>query len=82
MTININRLNNEWKAVKGNFTKEETVCPRCNNRVAYILSYDADGFGMPGILTFKYNKHYAYKCPICPNFEAVSTEVAKAIING
>lgn len=82
MTINLNRFHFKWKPVKGDFKMAEKYCPRCNNRVQYFLAYDGDGIGFPGIWTYTYSKHYAYKCPICPNFEEISNEVAKAIIKG
>lgn len=82
MGIYKERYNNEWRAVKGDFKKEACICPRCRNKVEYTLCYDGDGIGFPGFLTLKYNKIYAYKCPICPNYEDVSPELAKAIING
>jgi hypothetical protein len=80
MGIYSTRYNFEWKPVKGNFRQEEITCPRCNNKVQYQLCFDGDGFGFPGILTYKFNKQYAYKCPICPNFEVISNEVVKAIL--
>jgi len=80
MGIYSTRYNFDWKPVKGNLRQEEITCPRCNNKVQYQLCCDGDGIGFPGLLTYKYNKQYAYKCPICPNFEVVSKEVAKAIL--
>lgn len=82
MGIYSNRYNLEWKKVKGNFTKETQVCPRCKNTVRYELVSDGDEIGLLGILTYKYAKFYAYKCPICPNYEPLSKEVAKAIMKG
>ena len=81
MTVINNRLAN-WKPVKGNYTQAKKICPRCNNNVSYELAWDGDGYGMPGIWTFKYNKIYVFKCPICPNFEPLSKESAKAILKG
>lgn len=72
----------EWKRVRGDHQKEEQVCARCNNKVRYFLAFDGNEVGLLGILTYKYAVHYAYKCPICPNFEEVSKEVAKAIMKG
>ena len=66
--------------VKGDITETEKICTRCDNKVAYELVYIADGVGFPGIWTLKYNKHYFYKCPICPNYDPVDKEVAKALI--
>jgi hypothetical protein len=82
MGIYSTRYNFEWKKVKGNFEKEEQICPRCKNNVKYSLCFDGDEIGLLGVLTYKYSKKYVYKCPICPNFEEVSNELAKAIIKG
>jgi hypothetical protein len=82
MTIRMQRYDFEWKEVKGVRKKTMQVCPRCQNNVEYFLASDGDGIGFPGIWTYKYSKVYAYKCPICPNFEEVQKEVAKAIIKG
>jgi hypothetical protein len=82
MAIDSTRFHFNWKKVKGNFTKPESFCPRCTNKVSYFLVWDGSEAGLLGILTYKYAKFYAYKCPICPNFEEVSVEVAKAIMRG
>lgn len=82
MSVNIQRNYNEWKVAKTTYRRESAKCPRCNNFTQYQLVWDADGIGMPGILTFKYNKQYALKCPICPNAEPISKEVAEAILRG
>lgn len=68
--------------MKGGHQKDYGVCPRCNNNKPYKLVYDASEYGLVGILTFKYNKMYAFKCPVCPNFEYISKELAQAIIKG
>lgn len=70
-----------WKAVKGNHPTKSLVCPRCHNRVDYYFAYAATSFvGLFGLaLSFATSKTYAYKCPVCPNVEEVSDEVAKAI---
>jgi hypothetical protein len=82
MSVNIQRNYKEWKAAKTTFRREAARCPRCNNVTQYQLVWDADGIGMPGILTFKYNKQFALKCPICPNVEPISKELAEAILEG
>jgi len=82
MSIRTTRFNFEWKKVRGSYKKEKQKCSRCNNIVQYELSYDGNEFGFPGLLSYKFSKVYAYKCPICPNFEAVENEVAKAIMKG
>lgn len=73
-----------WKAVKGNYSKKSLVCPRCHNQVDYYFAYAATGFfGLFGpALSVATSKTYAYKCPVCPNVEEVSDEVAKAIKRG
>ena len=81
----INRQYNNfyaWKDAKGARVKDFGVCPRCQNSKPYKLVYDSNEYGFPGLLSFKYNKKYAFKCPICPNFELISNELAKAIIKG
>ena len=82
MTINRYRYYNKWRFVKGNHIKDFGTCARCNNHKPYQLVYDANEAGLIGILTFKYNRIYAFKCPICPNFELIEDELAKAIIKG
>jgi hypothetical protein len=62
-----------WRAVKGEHKKELKPCPRCSNNVHYYLAYDVVDF---------FFKIYAYKCPICPNFEPIPKELATAIIKG
>ena len=81
MIIKGTRFYAEWKPVKGGFKKEQQKCPRCNNIVHYFLACDG-GFDLFSILESPYSKRYAYKCPICPNFEPVDDQVAKAIIKG
>jgi len=74
---------NKWNLVKGNFKQPSKKCPRCNNVVQYLLHWDNDssvGIGLFEII--KFSKHYAFKCPICPNHEPVEKEVAKAIMKG
>jgi phage FluMu protein Com len=82
VSVNIQRNFSEWKVAKTSYRREAEKCPRCNNVTHYQLVWDADGIGLPGILTFKYNKQYALKCPICPNVNAISKEVAEAIMRG
>jgi hypothetical protein len=72
----------EWKKEKGEHRKPLATCVRCNNQVQYVLCSDGDGIGFPGIWTFKYNKTYAFVCPICPHHEIISKELARAIIKG
>lgn len=67
----------QWKKAKGNRLGAEETCPRCRNRVHYFLAYVCDS-----ILFVEHNKHYAFKCPICPNFEQISKELANAIMRG
>lgn len=74
------RSNFEWKRVKGNSATKRKQCLRCHNEVDYFLAWDGAEFGLLGILTFKHSKIYSYKCPICPEFETIDNEVAKAII--
>ena len=80
MAVYSTRYSADWKLVKGNFTKSKQLCSRCNNEVSYQLVWDGDGIGMPGIWTLKYKKYYAFKCPICPQFEPVSAETVKAVM--
>lgn len=82
MGFYVSRYQYDWKPVKGGFTKPPCICPRCQNSVVSVLCSDGDGVGFPGLWTYKYNKVYAFKCPICPNFEEISAELAKAIIKG
>lgn len=72
----------EWKKEKGNHLKPMEICKRCSNQVQYALCSDGDGIGFPGLWTFKYNKRYAFVCPVCPNFEEVPRELARALIKG
>ncbi len=78
MTVHIFRNNHIWKKVAGNYEKKDCVCPRCKNKVNYILCFDFDSLWS----VFKYNHIYAYKCPICPNYDEISEQLAKAIIKG
>jgi len=80
MSIYVDRYQWDWKPVAGSIRRAQQVCPRCRNQVQYFLAYDGDGYGLPGILTFKLKQHYAFKCPICPNFDKVAKEEAKSII--
>jgi hypothetical protein len=82
MSIYVHRQNWDWKPATGKVKKEPQKCPRCNNDVQYFLVYDGDGLGLPGIWTLKMKQHYAFKCPICPNFVPVAKEEAKALISG
>lgn len=82
MSRNIISYTHNWKDVKGNHSKEYGQCPRCHNNDNYKLVYDASEYGFVGVLSFKYNKQYAFKCPICPNFDYISNELAKSIIKG
>ena len=74
--------NHQWKNVNGGYEKDYGVCPRCNNHKPYKLADDASTFILAGIPVFKYDKTYSFKCTVCPNFEYISNELAKAIIKG
>ena len=65
----------KWNKAKGNHLRAEETCPRCKNRVQYFLAYACDS-------TFfvEHNKQYAFKCPICPNFNEISKELANSIM--
>ena len=78
--IRIYKETYNWKPVKGSLPTKTTLCPRCNNQTEYFLAWDANEFGFPGIFTVATSKLYAYKCPICPAYEKLSVEIAKAII--
>ena len=80
MSVYVDQYNWKWKPAPGNVKKKPQTCPRCKNQVQYFLAYDGDGWGFPGIWTFKLKQHYAYKCPICPNFEPLAKEEAKALL--
>ena len=56
------------------------MCPRCNNKVEYQLVWDGEGIGFGDFDLITTKRAYAFKCPICPNFDAISNEVAKAIM--
>ena len=60
MSVYVDRHNWDWKPVPGNVKKKPQACPRCNNQVQYFLAYDGDGWGFPGIWTFKLKQHYAF----------------------
>ena len=70
----------KWKKVKGNQSSKRKICPRCKNDVEYFFAWDSEEFGFLGLLTFKHSKKYSFKCPICPEYELLSDEAAKAII--
>lgn len=82
MTFYKSRNYFDWKVVEGNFERESAICTRCGNLVNYKLVFDADEVGYLGLLTFKHNKKYAYKCPICPQHESIPALIAKNIIKG
>ena len=82
MGMYVNSYSANWRKVKGNFKSSKQLCPRCNNQVEYDLCSDSEGVGFGGIVMFATKTYYVYKCPICPNIEPVSNEVAKAIIKG
>jgi hypothetical protein len=82
MAIYTTQYNFNWKPVKGNYTKPKQLCPRCNNEVQYSLVWDGEGIGFGGFNLINTRKAYAFKCPICPNYDAVTNEVAKAILKG
>lgn len=72
----------KWKRVRGGYLRESQMCPRCNNVVRFELVWDSDGVGIGSFFLIYFKKIYAYKCPICPNFELVSNELVKAIKRG
>jgi len=84
------RFGLRWKLVKGNFKRPMKICPRCNNKVEYLLHWDnADTlFALGTFEVIKLNKFYAFKCPICPNFDLLNKDSklnvkeAKNIIKG
>jgi len=80
--INIYRSRHDWKPVNGGSRTKAVLCPRCKNEVEYYLAWDGTGWGVPGIFTIAITKVYAFKCPICPCYEELSAEVAKAIVKG
>lgn len=82
MTIYMHSYKLNWTKVCGDYKKEMQTCPRCGNDVAYELCYESDGVGIANVILFAIKKYYAYKCPICPNFELVPSELAKAILKG
>jgi hypothetical protein len=81
MVAFVTNYNFNWKPVKGSL-KKSVVCPRCHNKVEYNLCSDSARFGFLIGPHLKYGHVYAWKCPICPNHEEVSKQVAKAIIRG
>jgi len=82
MSLLVDRFDYDWKKVKGNHSVKNQKCVRCNNQVDYFLAWDGSGIGLPGVWTIGFNKVYSYKCPICPNFELINKELAKAILKG
>jgi len=82
VAIHTNKYQPEWKKVPGNYKKESVICPRCNNKVNYELVFESEGIGFGGIVLLATKKYYAYKCPICTNFDIIPTELAKAIMKG
>jgi ribosomal protein S27AE len=79
MAVYITKYSFEWKKVKGNIPTKKLLCPRCNNSVEYFLAWDGDTIGW-GKLSLPTSKAYVYKCPICPQYEVISQELAKALI--
>ncbi len=75
------RYHHDWRPVKGSILRDIQICQRCKNEVRYLLVYDGDGIGFPGIWTYKLKQYYAFKCPICPSFEEVTKEEAQYLIN-
>lgn len=69
-----------WKQDKDKIKKEvKQICPRCNNSVNYELVWDSESIGIAGLQLLNLKKYYAFKCPICPNFEPLTSEVVKAL---
>ena len=77
MTMRVYRHYEDWTPVKGDFRQPAKTCPRCGNHVQYALCYEGEQWLLWGR---KKAQVFAYKCPICPNYEIVEMEVAKAII--
>ena len=82
MAIYTNSYKANWKKVKGNYKKEKQVCERCKNEVEYELCSESEGIGFGGMVLLSTKNFYVYKCPICPNIEPISNELAKAILKG
>jgi hypothetical protein len=82
MAIYTNSYNPNWKKVSGNYKKELEKCTRCGNNVQYEMCFESEGVGFGNAVLFATKKYYAYKCPICPNFEPIPSELAKAIMKG
>ncbi len=78
--IKDNKFN--WRPVKGHNLTKHTTCSRCNNEVDFFLAWDGNSLGIGGISLFTLNKIYVYKCPICPNYEEISQQYAKALMQG
>lgn len=81
--IRVTRYKPDWKPVKANIRKEPQVCERCNNNVQYLLVYSGGlGLNLSNWFESRSDKLYAFKCPICPRTEPISTELANALIKG
>ena len=62
----------KWKDVRNNkITNKNLTCKRCQNSVEYKFMQGSMGSS---------SKFYAFKCPICPEFELLDDSVAKAIM--
>jgi hypothetical protein len=82
MAMFVSSYKANWKKVKGDYKKEKQICERCSNEVQYELCKENEGLGFGGLVMVATKNFYVYKCPICPNIEPLSNEVAKAIMKG
>jgi hypothetical protein len=82
MSVYSQRFNWDWKLVPSVKRGAISTCPRCNNNVDYVLAYDGDGIGFPGLLTYKRKQFFCFKCPICPHFEPITKEQGLSLLNG
>ncbi len=80
MSIYTYRSQHEWTPVSPKKVRKLSKCIRCANNVQYVLAYDGDAWGFPGIWTKKLKEKYAWVCPICPNFIEITKAEAKAIL--
>jgi len=61
-----------WSPIKNNKVPAKIVtCPRCNNTNEFVFKSGSHGSG---------HKFYGFKCPICPHYEDVDDNVAKALM--
>lgn len=80
MAMYINDYSANWKKdADGIKKKEKQKCVRCNNEVNYELVWESESIGLAGFQFINLRKFYAFKCPICPNFEPLEKELVKAL---